>query len=120
MNVQELLDNVKTTISVKTDTLPGDVVLVGMESGLFYGFVQEIKKNSKKNWWDIYFKLIILPPVDMVWILRTPQMRGEIFTINDKEHFMIAVDMNRTEQAHKPEHENTSSKAKKSTLTLVT
>ncbi|MCX5895389.1 MAG: hypothetical protein NTZ51_06130 [Proteobacteria bacterium] len=93
MQLDQILKELKQKISVKAETGVGDIVLVGMKPGLFYGVVQDIKSNIKKDWWDVHFKLLVIPPVDITWILRTPQMNGEIFTINGEEHFMIAVDI---------------------------
>jgi hypothetical protein len=93
MTLKEMLAELRKKITFKESTAAGDVVLVGMKPGLFYGVVLDIKPNVKKEWWDVSFKLLVMPPVDITWILRTPQMNGELFTINGEEHFMIAIDM---------------------------
>ena len=92
MELQKLLDSLKKKMNFKSGTAPGDIILVGMQSGLFYGLVQSIDRNIKKNWYDFSFTLLGIPPVDLTWILRIPQFNGEVFTINDEEHFIIAVD----------------------------
>jgi hypothetical protein len=92
MPLEEILAELKKKIIFKENTAVGDIVLVGMKPGLFYGLVLDIKPDVKKNWWDVTFKLLVIPPVDITWILRTPQMNGEIFTINGEEHFMLSVD----------------------------
>ena len=93
MPLEELLAELRNKITFKEKTAVGDVVLVGMKPGLFYGVALEIKPDVKKDWWNISFKLLVIPPVDITWILRTPQMNGELFTIGGEEHFMIAIDM---------------------------
>jgi hypothetical protein len=93
MTLEEMLAELRKKITFKESTAAGDVVLVGMKPGLFYGVVLDIKPNVKKEWWDVSFKLLVMPPVDITWILRTPQMNGELFTIGGEEHFMIAIDM---------------------------
>jgi hypothetical protein len=92
MPFEVILNELRKKIAFKENTAVGDIVLVGMKPGLFYGLVLDIKPDVKKNWWDVTFKLLIIPPVDITWILRIPQMNGEIFTINGEEHFMLAVD----------------------------
>jgi len=92
MKMQTILATLKTHMPFKSETVPGDIVLIGMPTGLFYGVVHSIEPNIKKNWYNVNFKLLVVPPTDMTWILREPQMTGEIFTINGQEHFMIAVD----------------------------
>jgi hypothetical protein len=93
MTLEEMLAELRKNITFKDKTAAGDVVLVGMKPGLFYGVVLDIKPNVKKEWWDVSFKLLVMPPVDITWILRTPQMNGELFTIGGEDHFMIAIDM---------------------------
>lgn len=118
MDLDRALQDLKKHIQFKETTEPGDVILVGMPSGLFYGLVQSIDKNIKKDWYNLNFKLLVMPPADMTWILRIPQMTGEIFTINEAEHFIIAVDMLRRDKVadgSRLEHEETPVKH----LTLV-
>jgi len=93
--LHKALRDLKKYVCFKADTSPGDIVLVGLPTGILYGYVQSIEKNIKKGWFNIYLKLLTVPPADVSWILRTPQMNGEIFTIQDEDHFLIAVDMSR-------------------------
>lgn len=92
MEMSNILATLRTHMPFKPDTREGDIILVGMPTGLFYGIVQAIEPNIKKNWYNLSFKLLVVPPVDITWILRVPQMNGEIFTINGQEHFVIALD----------------------------
>jgi len=94
MYMKDVFDELKKRMGFKAVTRPGDIILVGMQSGLFYGIVHNIVPNVKRNWFYFSFKLLIIPPVDMTWILRIPQMTGEIFTINGEQHFVVAVDTN--------------------------
>jgi len=93
MPLIQIFNELKKTIPFKETTAEGDIILVGMKQGLSYGVILEINPNVKREWWDVQFKLLVIPPVNLTWILRTPQMCGEIFTMNSEEHFMIAVEM---------------------------
>ena len=93
MPLIQILNELNKTIPFKETTAEGDIILVGMKQGLSYGVILEISPNVKREWWDVQFKLLVIPPVNLTWILRTPQMSGEIFTMNSEEHFMIAVEM---------------------------
>lgn len=103
MELDKILQTLKEHMRFKPVTEPDDILLVGMPSGLFYGVVQAIDRNIKKDWYNLSFKLLVIPPADITWILRVPQMSGELFTINGENHFVIAVDTTRIEQ--KPEDE---------------
>ena len=93
MNVEKILQDIKKNLSLKKDTNIGDIVLVGTPDGIFYASVREIKQDFKKKWFNIRFTMLVMPPVELTWTLRQPQMCGEIFTINNDDHFMIAVDL---------------------------
>jgi hypothetical protein len=92
MALREMLTELRKKIAFKENTTTGDVVLVGMKPGLFYGVVLDITPDVKRDWWDVTFKLLVIPPADITWILRAPQMNGEIFTMGGEEHFMISID----------------------------
>jgi hypothetical protein len=53
--------------------------------------VSDITPDRKKNWFTVRFTILVLPPAELSWTLRQPQMCGEIFTINGEQHFMVAV-----------------------------
>ena len=93
MPLQQVLTELRKAIKCKETTAARDIILVGMKQGLSYGVVLDINPNVKREWWDVQFKLLVIPPVNLTWILRTPQMCGEIFTMNGEEHFMVAVEM---------------------------
>ncbi len=118
MQLSETIIHLKKHMSFKSGTSPGDTVLIGMPNGLFFGYVQDIEQDTKKNWFRFHFKLLIIPPVDITWILREPQMNGEIFTMDEKEHLVVAVDTSRTPE---PEQEpsTTEDTGKPPRLTIV-
>jgi hypothetical protein len=93
MDIPKALQTLRGYMHIKPTTAPNDLILVGMPSGVFYGIVASIEPDSKKNWYQLKFKLLILPPVEITWILRIPQTCGDIFTINGEEHFVVAVDV---------------------------
>ena len=101
MALDSKLADIKKYISLKQETHIGDIVLVGRADGIFYATVLDIIPDSKKNWYSVRFTMLVLPPVELTWKLRQPQMCGEIFTINAEEHFMAAVAFT-TEQADIP------------------
>ena len=119
MKLDEVLENLKKNIKFKDDTNIGDTILIGMKSGLFFGIVQEIESNVKKGWWDISFKLLVMPPIDVTWTLRTSQMTGEIFTMDNEEQFVIAVDTQRTKKRSPKKRIPKIKPIKKGKLTLI-
>lgn len=119
MKLAEVLDNLKKNIKFKDDTNIGDTILIGMKSGLFFGIVQEIENNLKKGWWDVSFKLLVMPPIDVTWTLRTSQMTGEIFTMDSEEQFVIAIDTQRTKKYAQKIRTSKEKPIKKGKLTLI-
>ena len=119
MKLDEVLQNLKKSMTFKDDTNIGDIILLGMKSGLFFGVVQEIENNVKKGWWDVSFKLLVMPPIDVSWTLRTPQMTGEIFTMDNEEQFIIAIDTKRVQKRSQKKRTATKKPIKKGKLTLV-
>ncbi len=119
MKLDEVLENLKKNIKFKDGTNIGDTILIGMKSGLFFGIVQDIESNVKKGWRDISFKLLVMPPIDVTWTLRTSQMTGEIFTMDSEEQFVIAIDTQRKKE--RPQKKRTPKKNhnRKGKLTLV-
>jgi hypothetical protein len=86
-------DGLRKIMRFKSRTAPGDCILVGMPAGLFFGLAHAIEPDIKKNWYRLRFTLLAIPPATLSWTLREPQMNGEIFTIDTKEHFVMAVDI---------------------------
>ena len=119
MKLDEVLKNLNKSIKFKDDTNVGDILLIGMKSGLFFGVVQEIDNNVKKGWWDISFKLLVMPPIDVTWTLRTPQMTGEIFTMDNEEQFVLAIDTKQTKKRSQKKRTAVKKPIKKGKLTLV-
>jgi hypothetical protein len=121
MHMQEVLATLRSRMKFKSGTKPGDLILIGMQPGIFYGIVQSIIPNVKRDWFDFSFKLLLVPPVDVTWVLRIPQMTGEIFTMNGKEHFIVAVDAAACQQslAMKKSRSNRSNKMTQPALRLV-
>ena len=107
MDVAKILQAVRGYMRIKEATAPGDIILIGMPSGVFYGLVDSIEPDMKKNWYEMKFKLLILPPVELSWKLRIPQMSGELFTINGEQHFVLPVELRESEypQAAVPREE---------------
>jgi len=119
MELKDVLEKLKEHMRFKPSTVEGDIVLVGMPSGLFYGTVRSIDRNIKKDWFNMSFTLLAVPPADVTWILRTPQMSGEIFTINGEAHFVIAVDMAGGEEKKEEDAAPRKARPGKRGLTLV-
>ena len=119
MKLDEVLENLKKNIKFKDDTNIGDTILLGMKSGLFFGIVQEIESNVKKDWWDVSFKLLVMTPIDVTWTLRTTQMTGEIFTMDNEEQFVIAVNTQRTKKRSPKKRTLKNKPIKKGKLTLI-
>ncbi|MEI6126685.1 MAG: hypothetical protein WCQ99_09065 [Pseudomonadota bacterium] len=119
MELQKILGTLKEHMTFKPTTEPGDVILVGMPSGLFYGIVRSIDNNIKKDWFNLSFNLLVIPPAEVTWILRVPQMTGEFFTINGEDHFVIAVDATKLPKKKPGAEISMEKKLKKRTLTLV-
>ncbi len=94
------------------------LLLSGCRLEFFFGIVQNITQDVKKNWYNLFFKLLVIPPADMAWTLRRPQMTGEIFTINNEEHFVIAIDTSPAQSGDVPDPPSPQKKQRK--LTLIT
>ena len=91
MALEEALQNIKKHIPLKKNTEVGDIVVVGTPGGIFYASVRDIRPDCKKDWYQVSLTILVMPPVNLTWTLRPPQMCGEIFTLNGEEHCMTAV-----------------------------
>ena len=113
MELINVLDTLKKQVNFKKTTTPGDIILIGMPGGISYGLVHNIENDAKKAWYNLTFTLLTVPPLKVTWTLRIPQMCGEIFTINEQEHFVIAVDINSMKE------EDNAKKPRKRSFTLI-
>ena len=94
--MEKLINELKEVIQFKDTTEPGDIVLIVAKEPelLVYAFVQSITRDDsrKDEWWNIDLSVLSIPPQNMTWTLRTPQMTGmEIFTMGGEERFFKAV-----------------------------
>jgi len=106
MLLEKKLQDIKKYISLKNDTYTGDILIVGTPDGIYYATVHDIKQDIKKNWYLVRFTLLVLPPVELTWTLREPQMCGEVFTINGEEHFMAAIELDSKSADNPPSDRN--------------
>ncbi|MBN1350768.1 hypothetical protein JXJ21_15225 [candidate division KSB1 bacterium] len=60
-----------------------DLILVTVEEKpAFFGRIEKIVPDVKKNWWQVTFLLLQVPLKVMTWILDDKQIRGEDFTMS--------------------------------------
>jgi hypothetical protein len=119
--MEKLLNDLKRMIQFKDTTVPGDIVLIVADNPqlLIYALVTGIEKDERKNeeWWKVTMQMLAVPPQEITWILRTPQMTGmEVFTMNGEKRFVKAVHF-RDEQ--KPRMEPKAMHRKKTALIRV-
>ena len=85
----------KNLIRFKDTTDIGDIVLIVAENPqmLSYGLVTDLIRDETKRdeWWHVTLQILAIPPQETTWILRTPQMTGEVFTMNGEKRFVKAV-----------------------------
>ena len=91
MDLDSLIQELRTRMTFKDHTRPGDLILIATAAGCGYGLVQTIEPDSKKGWFQLRFVLLSVPPATVTWILRPPQMEGELFTMNGTEHKILPV-----------------------------
>ena len=94
--MEKLIAELKEIIDFKDTTEPGDIVLIVAKEPqmLIYAYVNAIDRDSnhKDEWWNIDLRVLAIPPQNMTWTLRTPQMTGmEIFTMGGEERFVKAL-----------------------------
>ena len=97
--MEELLAELQKIIRFKDTTDTGDIVLIVADKPkiLSYALVTGIERDTSKRdeWWQVTMQLLAVPPQQITWILRTPQMTGmEIFTMNGEKRFVKAVMFN--------------------------
>jgi hypothetical protein len=96
--MEKLIAELKQVMHFKDSTDVGDLVLIVAKEpqiSASYALVTDIERDtSRKNeWWHVSLTLLSIPPQEMVWTLRTPQLAGmEVFTMGGEERFIKAVD----------------------------
>jgi hypothetical protein len=94
--MEKLITELKGIIDFKDTTEPGDIVLIVAKEPqmVIYAYVMTIEPdpNHKDEWWNLDLRVLAVPPQNMTWTLRTPQMTGmEIFTMGGEERFIKAL-----------------------------
>ncbi len=94
--MEKMIKELKQLLSFKDTTDPGDIVLVCIKKPqlLSYALITAITKDSSRRdeWWQVKMQLLTVPPQQVTWLLRTPQLTGqEVFTMGGEEHFIKAV-----------------------------
>jgi hypothetical protein len=60
----------------------GDVVLVHyQDKPAIYARIEEIQPDVKKDWYQVTFLLLTIPPQTVTWILREEYINGTPFTM---------------------------------------
>ncbi len=95
--MDKLIEELKNIIQFKDTTTVGDIVLIVAKEPhlLVYAYINSIERDDarKDEWWNINLSVLSIPPQNMTWTLRTPQMTGlEVFTMGGEERFFKAVD----------------------------
>lgn len=98
--MEKLVSELKAIINFKDTTEPGDIVLIAAKEPqmLIFAYVVELErdKNHRDEWWNVELSVLAIPPQQMTWTLRTPQLTGmEIFTMGGEERFVKAVDFSK-------------------------
>lgn len=106
--MEKIVAELKEIIRFKDTTQSGDVVLIAAKEPqmLLYAYVISIEPDMsrKDEWWHLELSVLAIPPQNMTWTLRTPQMTGmEIFTMGGEERFFKAVDLGKSAPASPPD-----------------
>jgi hypothetical protein len=96
--MEKLIQELGQLVPFKETTDIGDLVLVVAKEPqmLVYALVTDITRDTsrKAEWWHLALTFLTVPPQEVTWTLRTPQMTGmEIFTMGGEERFVKAVNM---------------------------
>lgn len=96
--MEKLVKELAQLVPFKETTDIGDLVLVVAKEPqmLVYALVTDITRDAsrKAEWWHMALTFLTVPPQNVSWTLRTPQMTGmEIFTMGGEERFVKAVNM---------------------------
>ncbi len=114
--MEKLIEELKSIIQFKDITVVGDIVLIVAKEPhlLVYALVNSIERDSsrKDEWWNINLSILAIPPQNMTWTLRTPQMTGlEVFTMGGEERFFKAVDFGNLKPPDPEKEESTKTQA---------
>ncbi len=96
--MEKLVKELGKIVPFQETTDIGDLVLVVAKEPqmLVYALVTDITRDTsrKAEWWHLALTFLTVPPQEVTWTLRTPQMTGlEIFTMGGEERFIKAVNM---------------------------
>jgi len=110
--MEKLIAELKEIIDFKDTTESGDIVLIAAKEPqmLIYAYVSGVERDSnhKDEWWNIDLRVLAIPPQNMTWTLRTPQMTGmEIFTMGGEERFVKALNFPKNPQDNKADTKKT-------------
>jgi len=103
MDFEKAIIELKKIVPLKENIDVNDIVLFILPDMSIYGIVSEIKIDGyKRNWWNISFTMLTIPLKKYTLTLRIEQMTGkEIFTIDGKQHFLSAVDIDKVNEKPK-------------------
>lgn len=95
--MEKLIKELKKLITFKDTCDIDDVVLIAAVEPqmLVYAKVIDIERDSgrRDEWWVVTMAMLSIPPQQIKWTLRTPQMTGqETFTMGGEERFIKAVE----------------------------
>ena len=96
--MEKLVKELERLVPFKDTTDIGDLVLIVAKEPqmLVYALITDIVRDTsrKAEWWHLSLTFLTVPPQEVTWTLRTPQMTGmEIFTMGGEERFVKAVNM---------------------------
>ncbi len=98
--MERMLKDLEKLMPYKDTIDIGDIILIAGEPDLLlYALVSDIERDTSRRdeWWHLKMQMLTMPPQEVVWTLRTPQMTGqEIFTMGGEKRFIKAVDIGRT------------------------
>jgi hypothetical protein len=96
-DMEKFIKELRQIITFKDSTERGDIVLIAAKTPpmLVYALVTSIERDTarKDEWWHVGLSLLMVPPQQATWTLRTSQMTGmEVFTMGGEQRFVKAVD----------------------------
>ena len=96
--MENLVEELRKSISFKNSTEIGDIVLIAIDTprSLLYARVKDFERDDSRRdeWWHISLQLLTVPPQEVKWTLRREQFSGqEIFTMGGDKRFIQAVDV---------------------------